>query len=281
MHWVTAAVLLALFVLTFQRARVFSTQESLMRDTIAKNPLASDAYNDLGVVLARRQKLPDALAQFQAAVQTDPVNFAAHFNLGQELAIQGNFREAKSHFLLILSAKPFDADAQAGLASILGLEGHFRKARAHLKIALIFKPTVDTRLQLAQISYQIGEYSESVAQFRKLVLIQPDSPQVLNSLAWVLATCPDDRLRDGTEAVRAAERACQLTGFKEFPYLRTLGAAYAEAGRFAEAIDTAETALRLQIAGGDDESTGITRQLLAYYRAGMPFHAQPPAPETL
>lgn len=273
-------VVLALFALTFQRARVFSTQEGLMRDTLAKNPMASDAHNDLGVVLARRQDLPGALSQFKAAVQSDPANLAAHLNLGQALAMQGNFPEAKSNFLFILNVKPFDPDAHIQLAGILGAEGHFRQARSHLKVALVFKPTADTRLQLAQATYQSGEFSEALAQFRKLALAQPDSPPTLNSLAWVLATCPEDALRDGAEAVRMAHGACQLTGFKQSPYLSTLAAAYAEAGRFPEAIDAEETALRLQIAAGDNALTGLNRQLLAYYRAGRPFHETPRAPET-
>lgn len=252
-----------------------------MRDTLAKNPLASDAHNDLGVVLAQRQDLPGALNEFRAAVQADPVNLAAHLNLGQALAMQGNFPEAKSHFLLILEARPFDADAHIKLAGILGAEGHFRKARGHLKLALAFKPTADTRLQLAQMSYQTGAYSEAVGQFRNFVLVQPDSPQALNTLAWALATCPEDRLRDGSEAVRRAEHACRLTEFKQSPYLSTLAAAYAEAGRFPEAIDAAESALRLQMATGGNGLAGINRQLLAWYRAGRPFHEKPPPPEAL
>lgn len=252
-----------------------------MRDTIAKNSLASDAHNDLGVVLAQRQNLTEALTQFTAAVQSDPANLAAQLNLGQALALQGNLPEAKSHFLVILHAKPFDPDAHIRLAGILGAEGHFRQARAHLKIATVFKPTAETRLQLAQMSYQAGEFAEALMQFRQLSLVQPDSPQALNTLAWVLATCPNDRLRDGAEAVRQAKHACQLTGFKQSAYLITLAAAYAEAGRFPEAIDAAETALHLQMAAGENGLTEMNRQLLAYYRAGKPFHERPPAPEAL
>ena len=281
LRWAMVAVLIALFALTFQRARAFSTQESLMRDTLAKNPRASDAHNDLGVVLARRQDLPGSLNEFRAAVEADPMNLAAQLNLGQVLAAQGSFPEAKAHFLLILAAKPFHAEAHIRLAEILAREGHFRQARGHLKLALAFKPTDDTRLELAQMSYQMGNYSEAVKQFRKFADLQPDSAQALNNLAWALATCPEDRLRNGAEAVRRAERACQLTEFKQSPYLSTLAAAYAEAGHFAEAIDSAEKALNLQMAAGENGLSEMNRQLLTYYRAGKAFHATPAAPELL
>ena len=278
-HLMSAAVvLLALFVVTSQRARVFSIQESLMRDTLAKNPLASDAHNDLGVVLTKRNNLPEALAEFTAAVQTDPDNAAAQSNLGMVLVVQGNLGEAKSHFQLALKTKPFDPDTHAKLASVLQAQGQFRLARAHLQMALRFKPTVDTRLQLADLLYHGNEFAGAVAQFREVIRVQPGLPDTLNNLAWVLATCSDNQVRSGDEAVRCAERACQLTQFKQAGYLSTLAAAYAEAGRFSEAISTAQIAIRLQIAAGANESADLNAQLLAGYRAGRPFHEQRPMP---
>jgi cytochrome c-type biogenesis protein CcmH/NrfG len=82
-------------------------------------------------------------------------------------------------------------------------------------------------------------------------------------------------VRDGAEAVRCAERACRLTQFHEPRSLSTLAAAYAEAGRFPEAVSTAETALRMQNAAGDTRSARINQQLLPFYRAGKPWHEQP------
>jgi hypothetical protein len=97
-------------------------------------------------------------------------------------------------------------------------------------------------------------------------------PEVMNNLAWQLATSPDPKNRDGNEAVRLAERACKLTGYRETVMVGTLGAAYAEAGRFDEAIVTAEKACALATAANKPELLKINQQLLELYRQHLPFH---------
>jgi tetratricopeptide (TPR) repeat protein len=92
----------------------------------------------------------------------------------------------------------------------------------------------------------------------------------------VLATCPDAGLRNGAEAVRLAERACELTHYGEPSFIGTLAAAYAEAGRFPEAVTTAEKAVQLATDAGSKKTAGENRQRLELYRTGKPYHE--PAP---
>jgi tetratricopeptide (TPR) repeat protein len=93
----------------------------------------------------------------------------------------------------------------------------------------------------------------------------------LNNLAWVLATCPDDSVRNGIQAVQYAEKACRLTGFKQSGMINTLAAAYAESGRFPEAVATAQTAIKLANDAGDRQAVAATSQLLARYQQGKPW----------
>jgi protein O-mannosyl-transferase len=269
------AAVLVLSILTFQRARVFATEEALFRDTLAKNPAASDAHNDLGVILVKRENCPEAIAHFGAAVQSNPDNAGAQLNLGQCLALQGKFGEAEPHFLAAIRLKPGYARAHAIFAGALRQQGRTREALLHLQVAACFKPDIQTRLDLAALLYQTGDPRQAAAQFRQVLLRQPDLPEPLNNLAWILATCSDDAVRNGDEAVRHAEHACHLTAFKQAGMISTLAAAYAEAGRFSEAVTTAETAMKLQIAAGEMQMAGINQQLLPLYRAGKPYHEQP------
>ena len=82
---------------------------------------------------------------------------------------------------------------------------------------------------------------------------QPDWPESLNNLAWILAANRDATLRNGAEAVVLAERACKLTDYKEGLFVGTLADAYAEAGRFPEAVSAAEKARSLALAAGQKE----------------------------
>jgi Flp pilus assembly protein TadD len=269
------ALVLVLSALTFQRAQVFATEESLFRDTLAKNPAASDAHNDLGVILAKRQNYSEATAHFLAAIQSNPDNAGARLNLGQALAMNGKFTEAEPHFQAAIKIKTNDPQAHKRFADALGQQGRNQEAIVQLQVALCLKPDIQTRLDLAEMLYKTGDSSQAAAHFRKVLLVKPNLPEPLNNLAWILATSPDDTVRNGTEAVQCAERACSLTAFKQTGMVSTLAAAYAEAGRFPEAVTTAETAVKLAAANGETHLADINNQLLPLYRAGTPYHERP------
>ena len=84
-------------------------------------------------------------------------------------------------------------------------------------------------------------------------------------------------MRDGAEAVRVAEQGCRLTDYKDAQMVGALGAAYAEAGRFTEAVAAAQKAIELARAGGDAQFAAVNEQLLRLYRTGRAYHEPPPA----
>lgn len=276
---VAVALVVILSVLTFQRAQVFASEEKLMRDTLAKNPSAWAAQDDLGVILAKRQNFSEATECFKAALQANPYDDAdkasAHSNLGQVLTIQGKVAEAEAHYLAAIQINPADGEIHKRLAYNLGQQGKIRDELGQLQIALTLRPDIQTRLNLAALLYQTGSLQPAVDQFHKVLLLNPDHVESLNNLAWLLATCPDATLRNGPEAVRHAEHACHLTAYKQTTFISTLAAAYAEAGRFSEAVTTAEMAVKLQTANGERRMAEINNQLLPLYRHHQPFHERP------
>ena len=267
-----AALVLILSISTFHRAQILANGESLWRDTLAKNPAAWTAHNNLGCMLAEQQKYDEAGTHFLASLALNPRNGEAHDNLGKILAMRGQFSEAESHFQAALAIKPNDADAQRAFGLALAQQGRVQDAVQHLQEALRLEPDVPTRLQLAGLLRGLGKIREAIAQYHQILLKNPDSLDALNNLAWLLATSPDDSLRNGTEAVQLAEKASRLTQYKEIVPLGTLAAAYAEAGRFGEAVATGEKSLALATATGQERFAAINRQLLTYYRAGKPWH---------
>ncbi len=96
--------------------------------------------------------------------------------------------------------------------------------------------------------------------------LQPKDASLLNNLAWVLATSPVDKLRDGTRAIKLATDACQLTEYKEAYILSTLAAAYAETGDFKTAIQWSKKAVSL---GKGKQQASLAKEL-AGYEAGKP-----------
>jgi len=266
------ALVLVLSVLTSQRARVFATEENLFLDTLAKNPAASGAHNDLGVILAARADYPAAIGQFKASLQSNPDNPDAHANLAQTLALQGKFAQADPEFRQALALQPLDARIHRNFAAALGQQGKQGEAVRHLQTALSLKPDLPTRLELAGLFFQESDLLQAETQYRQALRFDPDCLEALNNLGWLLATASDDKLRDGPEAVRLAERALRLPPAKGMCVAGTLAAAYAEAGRFPEAIATAEKAVREETAAGETRFADLNRQLLTLYRAGKPWH---------
>ena len=112
----------------------------------------------------------------------------------------------------------------------------------------------------------------AIFQFRQAVERDPNSPLALNNLACLLATAADASLRDGAEAVRLAERACALTSYQNTRVLSTLAAAYAEDGRFDDAVATAQKACTLATQQGQAALLEGNRRMLQYYRRNQPYH---------
>jgi tetratricopeptide (TPR) repeat protein len=171
-----------------------------------------------------------------------PGNIEAHRNLAYLLRRQDHLAAAEEEYYTLLAMNPDDLAAQLGLADIFNHLGRPDKAAAH---------------------------------FNEALRIKPDSTEAMNNLAWTLATSPDTNVRDGKRAVELAERACELTHYQKTIYLGTLAAAYAEAGRFDDAIAMAQKACAMASESGEQDLLKRNQELLALYRAHKPYRETP------
>jgi Flp pilus assembly protein TadD len=157
------------------------------------------------------------------------------------------------------------------LAFILESLGRRDEAVAQYELAIRDKPD-DPQLHYryaVTLALQ-GNARKAADQYRTVLALDPDRVEALNNLAWILSSNPADDLRNGAEAVRLAERACQLSQHREPVLLGTLAAAYAEAGRFDDAVKTAEKARDLAATAGLKAVAEKNSALLELYRAGKP-----------
>jgi tetratricopeptide (TPR) repeat protein len=130
----------------------------------------------------------------------------------------------------------------------------------------------DSQSEMAYRLCQRGDFAGAIACYRRALKTFPRSPVLLNNLAFLLAICPDATLRNETEATRLAEASCQLTHYYDSTFVSTLAAIYSEAGRFPEAIATAEKACALAEQSGESNLLPKNRELLELYRAHRPYH---------
>ena len=122
----------------------------------------------------------------------------------------------------------------------------------------------------------LGRSDEALKYYREAQRLSPESPQSLAKLAWFLATHANPKLRNGVEALRLAERACQLTGQNDPLALSALAAAQAETGRFNQAAQTVQKAIDLAAAGGQNAMATAFQELRQSYQQGRPHREGQP-----
>jgi Tfp pilus assembly protein PilF len=152
------------------------------------------------------------------------------------------------------------------------MEGRASEGIAHLEEALRLAPNyAEAHGKLALALAGQGRLAEALRHYHEALRRAPDSVEVLNNFAWLLATCAEEKFRDGAAAVQHAERACELTRFRRPIMMGTLAAAYAEAGRLQDAVAMGEKALALAGRLGQRELARKNEKLLKLYRAGQPY----------
>ena len=243
-----------------------------LKQAVELRPGQPKAHYDLANALSQQGERSAAITQYEQALALDPNYADAHFNLATVLARDGQIDAAESEYRKAISDNPNHAEAHYALGSILFEKGRIDEALIHYQEALRNRPDYpEVENNIALVLLRKGRPRDALAHWRRSLELRPDFTESLNNLAWLLATFPDDTLRNGTEAITLAERAQQISGGKEPSILRTLAAAYAEAGRFAEAIDTAQGGVRLSAANGNSELADIFERDLISYRANRPI----------
>ncbi|MGH7191983.1 MAG: tetratricopeptide repeat protein, partial [Candidatus Saccharimonadales bacterium] len=125
----------------------------------------------------------------------------------------------------------------------------------------------------------VGEQKAALADYEAAMQLEPGDTGVLNNLAWLLATSPEENLRDGRRAIELATKAGELTHHQQAHILSTIAAAYAEAGDFDNARRWSEKAVEL----GDENLKEQLRKELASYEDEKPWRekqgepAEPPS----
>jgi tetratricopeptide (TPR) repeat protein len=216
----------------------WSNSETLWTHTLAVTSHNDVAQNNLGIILLANGKLDEAISRFQAAVNLRPENGPAHDNLAKAFLQKGQVADAMVHYRKLLEIQPENVEARNILGTVLIQQGRVREA--------------------------LEEWQETLAT-------QPENGNAKSNLAWVLATSPEGSLRDGARAVELSEQALRLSGGKNPIILRTLAAAYAESGRFREAIETARRGLELAHTQGNPGLATELENTIVLYQAARPL----------
>jgi protein O-mannosyl-transferase len=227
----------------------------------------------LGNARAERGELDAALAEYQTAIRLKPTEATPWQVAGRVLIQQGRAAEAVPYLEKAVQLAPARLEPRRRLAMALLSQGRRAEARAaYLALIPLIPPTAEGQRELADMLAEGQQFGEAIHHYREALRLKPDFVLVLNNLAWVRATAPQAEWRDGKEAVALAERVIALSGRRNPSFLGTLAAAYAEAGRFPEAVKTMQEAMTLAKAVGANQLLPIQSQMLALFQARQAFH---------
>ena len=298
-------MILVLGMLVWQQGHIYKDAETLWQDTIAKNPDAWMAYNNLGNILTIQGKLDEGVRYYKRAIAINPNYAGAYNNLGfaygkrgmldeaiseckKALAIDPDFAEAHNNLGLTYANKGMLDEAISEYKKALVINPNYVKARFNLRAAYLNKGRVEKVIFEYKKALSIdpnnieahhnlgiaygkkGMFKEAIFHFKKTIAINPNFAKAYNNLAWIYATSPSVTFRNGEEAVSLATKACELTKFKKARLLDTLAAAYAEAGNFKKAIEYQNRAIDL---GQKHAKTALLKRL-KLYQSGEAYRSQ-------
>jgi tetratricopeptide (TPR) repeat protein len=238
------------------------------------NPLRHDAV--AGLYLDAGQ-LDEAIAEFRESLRLNRDSAPTQYNLGFALSARGRRDEAIAAFQEALRLDPGYAQAHNNLGALLQIDGQADAALDHYRRAAALRPdNVEAHTNLAQLLSNRGRVAEAAAQFTEALALSGDNLQALAGLAWIRATAADPSLRDAADAVRLAERADAAARHQDVTVLDALGAAYAAAGRYEDAVRVARSGLDLAIASGKTAVAEQFRLRIDLYQKRQPVRMPQP-----
>ena len=220
------------------QASYWRDSETLFTHALAVTRNNDVAMNNLGIIFLEKGQLDDAISNLQAAIDVRPENAPAHDNLAKALLRKGQVGEAMVHYRKFLEIEPENVEARNTLGTALIQQGHVK---------------------------------EAIDQWQDALAIQPENGNAASNLAWVFATCPEDSIRDGSRAAELGEKALRISGGKIPMIYKVLAAAYAESGRFGDAIETAQRGAELATNQGNPALATELESNIALYQSGRPL----------
>ncbi|MFH0983872.1 MAG: tetratricopeptide repeat protein [Planctomycetota bacterium] len=235
-------------------------------------------HDNLGKILLVAGKEDQAVRCFERALQLNPLLVSAHMGLARYYLSRGMREEASAQFKAVVEKDPASAEARAA-RMVLGQSGSPSEMAESLRQALASAPQdAGVRVQLFEAMIRLDRPAEAVTVMEEGLKLAPTDLSLSSTLAWFYATCPRPEFRNGAEAVSRAEFVCRQTSAPDPRYLDILAAAYAEAGRFGEAIATLQQAIGMVERNGPAEVLPELQKRLALYQSGESFHWQDRAP---
>jgi tetratricopeptide (TPR) repeat protein len=247
------------------------------REAIQLNPLSAHFHEVLASILYDKRDFDAAIKESGEAIRLDPNVASAYYFRGASYQQKSDYYTALVDYNRALHFDPKYTNALGGRADVYYFTRQYRVAIEDYTAFIAAMPKSSVAYsRRGTCHYGLGEYRQTVMDYEKAIAMDPNLLEAVNGLAWVLATAPADGIRNGLMAVGYAERALSLAGkIDTFLHMDTLAAAYAEAGRFTDAVSMQTKAISLIPQNYDPTESAAFTTRLESYRNHKPWREQP------
>jgi Tfp pilus assembly protein PilF len=308
--WLGGGLVFILMLHSWSQCGYWSDGRRLWERALAVNPQNGYAENCLGGALMAAGEIDEGVRHYRLALESKPryVHVLAHNNLASALFLRGKIDEAANHYKQALEIKPTDTRAHHDFAVLLLSQGKLQEAVEHLETAIRLDPgAAGSYCELGRVFFERGELDSAITNVRQAVELQPEVASYRCTLALLLnkrgetaearqqydeslrldpqwlernnigarhwATSPNPSMRNGRLALELAEQICQATANQEPRYLDTLSMAYAELGRFDQAVAAAQQARDLAAKMKQDELVRQLENRIQLYKVHEPVRS--------
>lgn len=252
-----------------------SQDEEAIKDfsaAIEADPTCWRAIHNRGVLLAQSSQFEKAFDDFGATIRLNPKFAKAYSNRAALLLIADKLEAALHDYQQSIELDPNLAVAQRGYGRVCQLLGQLDEAKQHYDEAVRLAPDdAFAAACRADLLTDLGSYSDALVEYNRALELDSKLTQALTGSAWLLATCPDDKIRNADLAIQRAQSAIENGGENDALNLDTLAAAQANVGNFEAAMSTVRKAIDV---ASDDERAAYEDRMHLYERA-KPFRIAP------
>ena len=285
----------------------FVPSQKALEKAIELDPNSAPAFRKLGSALLEQDKLKPAEQMFLKALELDPeCPFAMYYNMGAiylrtkryEKAIYflkkgtrndpnlervyytiglcyqklGQLDKAIEYWEKELQVKYDNPSVHYNIAKAYTKTGKIDLAIKHYNEVKKLKPNhFNSYVNLAQLFFERGDTGQAMDNYQIALKLKPNDSDVLNALAWILATNEDENFSNSSQAVQYAEKACEITNFQDPLLLDTLSVSYAAEGNFKDAIETSKKALEFAKSTNNSDLVKKIDERIRLYKAKKPY----------
>lgn len=241
-----------------------------MNAILQSDPKWTTAYNGLGVAYESKGDLARAITNYAEAVRLSPKDADFRYNLGTALSRRGDLDQAMSNLNEAIRLDPKHAMAYGNRGTTFEKSHDFANAISDYSTSIRLNPGFsETYTARAHAYAAAGEFDKAIEDNNTAVRLDPKNAEAHNGLAWLLATCRAEPVRNGTQAVAAARKACELSDWKNWNFIDTLAAALAEAGDFDQAIRYQKQVMSMD--SDTAEKRAEAQRRVELYQQGKPY----------